>query len=174
MRASATRLPLARKDHLVVCELPDEILIYDTEGERAHCLNRSSALVWKHCDDQTSVAEMTTLLSKEFDTPFAEEVVLLALRQFREFKLLEQSTSPYRQKRISRRQLVQRLGLAAAVLPVIVSISTPSPVSAASCLPLGSSCSSSSECCSSCCSEDVMGNTCQPISVCQPPKSSGS
>jgi hypothetical protein len=31
--------PLARKEGLVIQELPDEVLVYDLDRDRAHCLN---------------------------------------------------------------------------------------------------------------------------------------
>ena len=40
--------PRARTEGLVVTELPDELLVYDLERHRAHCLNPTAALVFKH------------------------------------------------------------------------------------------------------------------------------
>jgi hypothetical protein len=45
--------------------VPDEVLIYDLKQHKAHCLNKTAALVWNHCDGETSVSEMATLLQKE-------------------------------------------------------------------------------------------------------------
>ena len=42
--------PTARKSGLVVQEMPDELLVYDTENNKAHCLNTTAAFVWKSCD----------------------------------------------------------------------------------------------------------------------------
>ena len=42
-------LPAAREARLLVRELAEEVLVYDEEGHRAHCLNRTAALVWKSC-----------------------------------------------------------------------------------------------------------------------------
>ena len=171
MRADGARLPLARKEQLLVRELAEEVLLFDLKRKRALCLNRSSALVWKHCDGKTTVTSMASVLSQEFSAPVDEAVVWLALRQIADFDLLEkrrQLASPH--KDLSRRRLVRHLGVAAVLLPVIVAISAPRAVSAASCLPLGSSCTSSTQCCSNCCSEDVVGSTCQATAVCNPPK----
>ena len=64
--------PQVRKDGLVVKELPEEMLVYDLERHRAHCLNQTAALVWKHCDGQTSAKEIATLLKKELKAPPAK------------------------------------------------------------------------------------------------------
>ncbi|HEY0004483.1 MAG TPA: hypothetical protein VGB17_06700, partial [Pyrinomonadaceae bacterium] len=54
----SVRWPLARKEGLVVRELADELLVYDTRRDRAHCLNKTASLVWQRCDGLTSTSEM--------------------------------------------------------------------------------------------------------------------
>ena len=164
-----TRLPLARKDELIVRQMPDETLVYDLKRDKAHCLNRSSALVWKHCDGSTTVTKAAALISRELSITINEDFVRLALSQLDKFHLLERRLTPMSEpQRVSRRRLVRTLGTAAVLLPVIISISAPVAVSAATCKPDQSSCTTSGECCSGCCSEDVGGNTCQPAEVCRP------
>ena len=50
--------PHARSEGLVITDLDDEILIYDKERDKAHCLNQTAALVWKYSDGKRSVAEI--------------------------------------------------------------------------------------------------------------------
>jgi hypothetical protein len=50
--------PTARSAHLTIQELPEETLVYDHRNNKAHCLNRTTALVWKLCDGRTSLAEI--------------------------------------------------------------------------------------------------------------------
>ena len=50
--------PRARRDGLVIRELNGELLVYDLERHRAHCLNPTAALVFKQCDGRTSPARM--------------------------------------------------------------------------------------------------------------------
>ena len=45
-----SQVPVARKQGLVVQEMPDEVLIYDLDTNKAHCLNQTAAFVWKSCD----------------------------------------------------------------------------------------------------------------------------
>ena len=54
---SDRQLPLARRERLLVEELPDEVLVYDLDREKAHCLNRTAALIWNHCDGRTTVED---------------------------------------------------------------------------------------------------------------------
>ena len=70
-----SKLPLARSEGLLVEELGDETLVYDRESHEAHCLNRSAALVWRHCDGTTTVADMVSLLQQELDIPADESMV---------------------------------------------------------------------------------------------------
>ncbi len=143
--------PEARKDGLVVEELPEEVLVYDLERHEAHCLNQQAVWVWKHCDGESTVSEIAHRLAEEAKTPPNEDLVWYALAQLTKARLLagevrrpgKEMMSP------SRRELLRRLGwAAAAALPLITSIAAPTPVQAASCLPSGSGCSSSAQCCS--------------------------
>ncbi len=136
--------PQVRKDGLVVKELPDEMLVYDLERHRGHCLNPTAALVWKRCDGQTSVKEIATLLQKELKTPpgkpgkprkVDEKLVWLALDRLGKAHLLEERLSPPPEgARFARRELVRKLGLVGGLtvlLPLVTSIVAPTPAEAA-------------------------------------------
>ncbi|MBA3352846.1 MAG: PqqD family protein, partial [Blastocatellia bacterium] len=57
-----TQCPIARKNGLVVQEVPDEVLVYDLETNKAHCLNQSAAMIWRSCDGKNSVSEIAALV----------------------------------------------------------------------------------------------------------------
>ena len=123
----AQAYPKRRQQGLLVRTLPTEVLIYDTERHDAHCLNRSAALVWEECDGLTPPAEIARKVAAVLGAAIDEEVVAHALDQLVTFHLLE-AESPVRAtaERISRRDLIQRLGLAASVvLPLVSSIAAP-------------------------------------------------
>src|SRR5882672_8494942 len=104
--------PLMRSAGLVIDDLPDEVLVYDLDRHKAHCLNRAAALVWRHCDGQTAPAEIAGRVQAELDAPFNEDLVWLALRQLKELHLLEQPISlPPRLAGMSRRDMMRNLGL---------------------------------------------------------------
>lgn len=134
-------LPLARTEALVVKELQDEVLVYDLDRHKAHCLNQASAIVWKHCDGKTTVAEMARLLERELGTLVDDDVVWLALNQLRRFHLLEESKTV--RMKVSRRDLVRKYLPAALILPVILSVPAPTAAQAGSviCGRAGDSCS---------------------------------
>ena len=82
-------LPEARKEGLVVQHLSDEVLVYDQQRHKAHCLNETAALIWMRCDGKTTVASMAQELSKQTGTRVGEEVVWLALDQLGRSRLLQ-------------------------------------------------------------------------------------
>lgn len=153
-------LPRKRNQHLVIDELADEVLVYDLERHRAHCLNHTAALIWQHCDGQSTAAQIAQRLTRELQTPFTEDLVWLALDQLEKLHLLEQSKSlPPQSLRLSRRRMIRSLGLAAAVtLPVVTSIMSPTPAQASTCAGSGQSCASMACCPGRVCS----GGTCTP------------
>lgn len=165
-------LPAARRKNLIVKELPDETLIYDLDSDEAHCLNQTSALVWKHCDGTRSVGALAKLLSAQTGMKVPEEVVWLALDQLEQFKLLrEPILKPAHSAGMSRRQLVRSLGIAVAVsIPAITTIVAPTPAQAASCNSQtgrdnNCPCTSSTQCASNCCRDGECkpgGGSCAP------------
>ena len=129
-------LPVMRKDGLVIDDLPDEVLVYDLESHKAHCLNRSAALVWRCCDGKSSSADIARTLTAELETQFSEDLVLLALNQLEKLHLLEQPEAmPAQFAVLSRRQMVRRLGFATIVaVPLVTSIVAPTAVQASTCI----------------------------------------
>jgi hypothetical protein len=151
------QLPLARTEQLIVKEVDDEVLVYDLKTDQAHCLNKTAALVWKHCDGEKSIAEISTYLTAERKTAVDESMVRLALSELEKFELLEKGSNPATIfGGVSRRQVIRTLGVAAVALPVIISIASPSAVEAASCntptgRPGGCPCTLNSQCTSNNC-----------------------
>ncbi|HSP62483.1 MAG TPA: PqqD family protein [Pyrinomonadaceae bacterium] len=154
-------LPKARRNHLVRKELGREMLVYDRNSDKAHCLNATAARVWAQCDGRTTVAEMARLLEDEMKTPVADEIVWFALEQLRKSHLLQESWStPAQVEQMSRRVMVRRLGIAAAVtVPLVTSIIAPTAVAAATCIlgQPGATCVNDGDCCSNSCVDNGRG-----------------
>lgn len=127
-------LPLARKDDLVVQNLPDETLVYDCNTHKACCLNKTSASVWNYCDGKSSAAQISALMGKEFNSAVSEELVWLSISQLSDQNLLtEKAELPGTLKGLNRREVIRRTAIAAAIaLPVISSITAPPAASAQS------------------------------------------
>ncbi|HZM90728.1 MAG TPA: PqqD family peptide modification chaperone [Blastocatellia bacterium] len=147
-------IPEARRDGLVVRDLEDEVLVYDRGRNRAHCLNRTAALVWSYCDGKRSADDIARAIATETRVQINEDLVWIGVEQLSKSHLLrERATLPELKPGLSRREVIRRIGLTAAVaLPAVTSIVAPSASQAANCLPSGQTCTSSAQCCSQVCS----------------------
>ncbi|MEK6337613.1 MAG: PqqD family protein [Acidobacteriota bacterium] len=146
---SNARLPRARTSDFVVRELEDETLVYDTQRHKAHCLNSTAAMVWKHCDGSTTAKQALRSLNSVFSIPVEEDVIWLAVKQLQGFHMVE---APKELPSVSRRDLVLKYAPAALALPVIMSISAPTPAGSVTCGGQGASCSNPGDppCCPGC------------------------
>jgi hypothetical protein len=138
--------PQRREEGLFIEELADETLVYDRSRHKVHCLNRTAALVWKHCDGKTSVAALDRRLRKELGVPAAEDIVRLTIEQLTKARLL-QETLPQSSDvpRYSRREVARKV--ASVLLPVVITVAAPTVAMAATCTPQGGNCITSSDCC---------------------------
>ena len=126
--------PLARREELVVQELPDEILVYDLRQHKAHCLNKSAAFIWEQCDGLTSVGELARLTKDEFQAPIDESMVWQTLERLGKANLLAEPVKrPSGERFRSRRAMLGKLSAAAMLsVPVVMSITSPAAAVAAS------------------------------------------
>lgn len=160
-------LPVARTAQLIVQEVTDELLVYDLDRHKAHCLNKTSALVWKHCDGQTTVRAAARILEQEMNTPVETDVVWLALKQLEKFHLLQERVP--QPKGVSRRDLILKYAPATLAVPLILSISSPTAAQASSAPPppvdpciadpggIGCPCTFDAQCNTFNCNEGVCG-----------------
>ena len=133
----AALLPRSRTENLVIRQLDDETLVYDTERDEAHCLNQTAALVWAQCDGKTTAAQAAHSLKAKLDASVDTDLVWLAVKQLERFHLVE---SNGKSPSVSRRALVLKYAPAALALPVIMSISAPTPAGVSSCAGQGQQC----------------------------------
>jgi len=151
LKRGSDRIPAARRNGLVIQKLTDEVVVYDTNNQRAHCLNSTAALVWEHCDGSRSVKELSMLL--QGDQTAREEMIWIALDQLEKSNLLEGPIQrPDVIKGLTRRQMMKAAGVAAMIaVPVVSTIMAPKAAQASTCLATGQSCSISAQCCSGLC-----------------------
>ena len=126
--------PSTRKDNLVIQDLEQEVLVYDLLINKAYYLNETSSMVWRMCDGTKSADEISRSASKKTGLPISEDIVWLALNQFKKDNLLEDSKDfATIFDGLSRREIVKKVGFASVVaLPVISSVIAPSAVHAQS------------------------------------------
>ncbi len=123
-----SQVPVARKEGLVIQEMPEEVLVYDLDTNKAHCLNQTAAFVWKSCDGRNSVADITKLVGNDSGTAIPEDLVWLAIDQLSEKNLLANNLKADF-KGSTRREVIKKIGLAAVIaLPLVASLTAPTSV----------------------------------------------
>jgi hypothetical protein len=121
--------PVARREGVLIRELPGELLVYERGEHRAHCLNRTAAAVFRHADGTRTVPDIARRVAPQGDRAEREAVVLEALARLGAAGLLEGGEPP---GGWSRREWVRRAGVGAALLlPAVASIVAPTPAEAA-------------------------------------------
>ena len=129
-------LPQARGEGIVVRELAGEVLVYDLDRHKAHCLSPTAALIWKQCDGESTVPQIARLLRDDFKIAADEEVVWVAVRRLDKAALLrERVAAPARSAHSSsRRELLQKVALLGGLS--VLSILAPTAAEAATCNPV--------------------------------------
>ncbi len=151
--AQRTAWPTRRTSGLVVKTVGDEVLVYDLDRHHAHSLNPVAAAVWRSCDGARDLPALAAAVQAELGAPVPPEAVRYAIETLGRAGLV---TGPVADAGLTRRDLMRRLGTAAAVaLPLVTTITAPTAAQAQSgiveCLQAGASCSFSAQCCSNNC-----------------------
>ena len=134
MTYHTARQPLARHTHLLVERVGGEMIVYDELRQAAHSLNRTAALVWRHCDGHRSVAQLAAIVASELGSQADETVVKFALERLDRAHLLDVNVEDD-DEHVTRRTVVRRLALvsgATVAIPIVLSIAAPAPAMAAS------------------------------------------
>jgi Coenzyme PQQ synthesis protein D (PqqD) len=151
---SAMEFPKARNSDLLTEEIDGELLIFDVLSNRAHCLNRSAAAIWQHCDGSRSLGALATHLFPALERTEGEQLVRVGVERLRRRRLLEDSTVEPMVD-LSKRHMIKKMAMMAAAAgiaaPIVSSVLAPTPAYAVSCLPRGMVCSSGVNCCSGSC-----------------------
>ena len=130
-----SQVPIARSSGLVIQEVPDEVLVYDVDNDKAHCLNQTAAVIWKSCDGRNSVTDIARILGAKTGKTVTDDLVWLAIDQFNENNLLEKQVEA-RFAGQSRRDAIKKIGMAAMIaLPIVASLAAPrNAMAAVSCV----------------------------------------
>lgn len=126
--------PTSRQRDIVVQELKGEMLIYDLKINKAFCLNETSAMVYRLCDGNNSVSDISKQLSKKLKSSVDEDLIWLALDQLKKENLLDNNSEVEIEfEGLSRREAIRKVGLASLIaLPVISSLVAPTAAMAQS------------------------------------------
>src|SRR5436190_3039411 len=147
--------PKARSEDLIVQEVEDEVLVYDTASSRAHCLSADAAAVWRAADGAKSEAVLADELGLD------SEVVTRALGELEELELIEaRPVVEVNGNGHTRREFglkAAKVGGAVAAGPMIYSIVAPTALATVSTPEFlcnfysGQSCDACAQICGCCC-----------------------
>lgn len=118
--------PKNRNEDIVVQANSNDLLIYDLLTDKVHCLNKTSAAVWRSCDGKTSISE----IAKRRGLP--EEFVTVAIDDLQKANLMAADDFNISLDRLSRRKLLLKAGATAAAIPLITSLVAPMAINAQS------------------------------------------
>lgn len=157
--------PLSRTNNLVTQETDDDLLIYDFHTDKAFCLNRIAALVWRSSNGTKSVKELAAIASETLKSSVSEDLIWIALDQLKTQKLLKNAREfQIDFNGLSRREVIKKVGMTSLIaLPLVTSFIVPASVNAQSANICRSSpgddqfnngagcpCNSSDDCCAVC------------------------
>jgi len=115
-----------KRSNIVSEAVGDGLGIFDPQLQKPYLLNATSALVFQHCDGQTTPQQLTQFLCQKFNVPQrqAEELLWLALDELEKANLLQEkiTTTQAPQPLLTRRQALTAFaaaGLSLALLPLV-------------------------------------------------------
>ncbi len=107
----------------------DGLGVFDREQKQSYVLNATSALVFQHCDGQTTPRQLTEILRRKLNVPPAEadQLVRLALGELQEAGLLQSGGTPLPPPAAtySRREALTSfaaLGLSLTLMPMVARV----------------------------------------------------
>lgn len=129
--------PKARTKNLIISELSDELLIYDLESDKCHCLNKTAYLVWQNCNGKNHLHAIAKKFGASSPKEFTERLTILTLAKLEKAKLIEgENAFQTFVAGIPRREMMRSLALSVTVaLPIVASVIAPTSISAQSCPP---------------------------------------
>jgi hypothetical protein len=111
-----------RRPNVQAEPIGDGMGIFDPQQGQSYVLNTTTALVWQHCDGQTTTQQLAEFIKQKFNltSEQADQLMQMALDELEEANLLEKNAS--QQPTYSRRQLITTFmaaGLSLALIPIV-------------------------------------------------------
>lgn len=127
--------PLARKEGLYIERLQEDAVLYDKTTHEAFRLNPAMFTVWAHADGTRTVDDLVHFLGTTSTRALDRDMVLLAIKELVEAKLMSCPLEAAPALLPSRRNVANKLamaGFSASLLPFVSSIVAPLPAMARS------------------------------------------
>src|SRR5947209_1952530 len=108
LRKSASPVPAARSEGLLVESVGEETVVYDIKTKEAHCLKPLAAFVFANADGKTSSEEMSDRASQALGQPVNAGEINDAIAQLRECELFDEPLLVLDGNGTSRREAIKR------------------------------------------------------------------
>lgn len=105
MEGANREFPLARTDDLLVDQVESELVIYDRNERRAHCLSALAAAVFELSDGHRSMGQLTSSVGARLGEPVAESRVEEAVAELDRLGLMVTGSADLG---ISRRHMIRK------------------------------------------------------------------
>jgi hypothetical protein len=123
--------PRSMRQDISTQQVGAETLVYDGRRHKAFCLNQSSAAIWALANGERTIDEIAAAASLQLKCPVSEELVLFAIEELRRDGLIEPAAISEPAPTVSRRAIMQRIGVGGALLiPAIAAIVAPTAAQA--------------------------------------------
>jgi hypothetical protein len=133
-------IPIVPFSELTMQQVGDDLIVFDPQEKKAHCLNRVAAYVLRSCDGKLTVNEIASELSKEFEVENeAEALTLLALEELSKAGLVANSNVLIDKTHIDRRNFLKKAITATLAASLVTTILLPPPAAHA-CVKIGCDC----------------------------------
>jgi hypothetical protein len=89
---NSTKSPL-KKAKIVLKDIGDEAVLYNSETKAIHILNKTSAMIWEYCDGKHSVEMIEKQIRNKFQISSSQDVkndIRQTINQFNKLGLIEQ------------------------------------------------------------------------------------
>jgi hypothetical protein len=154
---SSVTCPTARSEGMLVEQIGDEAVVFDSVRNTAHCLSPLATAVYMGADGRTRREDLAEVAASTVGEPVSVEAVDAAVGELQELGLIEEPSG------MTRRTMVGRTAMATAALsaaPLVTSIVTPAGAASAT-LQL--------ECPPSMCASQSEGDKyCNCLNTCEP------
>jgi len=131
MGMTSQQMPRGIQRQISVQRIGRETLVYDGVRHSAFCLNESSGVVWRLADGTRTIAEIGAEAGVELGVEVSEELARFILDELRGDGLMEGWGEGEELVGISRRAMLERLGVGGAMLlPVIAAMVAPTAAEA--------------------------------------------
>jgi len=119
--------PRSRQSGLLVRNVGNQVVVYDPKKRRLRVLNQVAATVWRHCDGERTIEDLTQLVSKDLGLPADENIVWIALARLQKADLLETTLEKLESgEGMERRELLLKAAQTVAgiaMLPTVLALS---------------------------------------------------